>query len=77
MLMPCEEVMPKAIYQHDKGGLHYQVDEVLLDLTGYESTHEIGKRAVTYVQLEDGEVFSAGTAYVRTEDDFKGEFTEV
>jgi hypothetical protein len=75
--MPCDEVFPGEIYQHDKGGLHYQVDEVLLDLTGYEDNHEIGKRAVAYVQLEDGEMFSAGTPYVRTEEDFMRQFTAV
>lgn len=73
--MPCEEVLKSEVYTHDESGLSYRVEDVLLDLTGYESTHDLGSYAVLYSQLEDGEIKPAGTMYVRAEEDFKEQFT--
>lgn len=75
--MPCEEVLKSEIYVHDKGGLNYQVENIVPDLTGYEATHSLDNMAVIYSQLEDGEINQAGTIYVRAEEDFKQQFTLV
>lgn len=75
--MPCEEILEKKMYRHDEGGLLYSVIELVPDLTGYETTRDLGKRAVYYVQLQDGEAFSAGTSYVRAEEDFKEQFSAI
>lgn len=73
--MPCEEVLKSGVYTHDEGGLSYQVDDVVPDLTGYESTHDLSNSAVIYTQLDNGEINPAGTIYVRSEEDFKENFT--
>lgn len=73
--MPCEEVLTGQVYIHDDGGLRYAAMELLQDLTGYETAHNLGKKAVHYIQLQDGEVFPAGTRFVRAEEDFKQQFS--
>jgi hypothetical protein len=74
--MPCEEVLENLVYIHDEGQLRYRVEELLLNLTGYERLHNLGSKAVVYSQLEDGELFPEGTRYVRSEEDFKANFSQ-
>ncbi len=73
--MPCEEVLHDQLYIHDEGQPRYIIQETVPDLTDYERTHELGKRAVIYMQLDEGKVYRSGARFVRSEESFKEAFS--
>lgn len=66
-------IEPRMFVRHDDG-LHYEVEDVRQSTVDYEYTHELGKRMVNYIQLEDGD-HPAGSRWVKDEEGFRKAFT--
>ena len=68
---PGETINVGGTYRH-RSGIEYQVEKLLLDATGFESSGNLTP-SVLYTQLQDGK-FSKGTQYVRSVEDFLRNF---
>ncbi|EKD67132.1 MAG: hypothetical protein ACD_48C00585G0002 [uncultured bacterium] len=70
MKSTTRQVIVGCIYKHYHG-LHYRIDSIGLNVTGYEKGNNKFPLYVVYTQLEDGK-FPAGTVWVREKQDFLG-----
>jgi len=71
------EITPGMICRRDVDpAIRYAVEDVRTDLTGWERTQDMGRKAVNYAQLDDG-AFPAGTPWSRSEEDFRQNFTPI
>ncbi len=72
-MIPDDIAIERGLIVRHEEGLLYVVEDIRPSTTGYESTHDLGRMAVNYTQLQAGG-YPAGSLWNKDETDFRAHF---